>query len=234
MTIDVEISANHVNPQKIKGKTVIVIDVLRATSVMTTALANGALKIIPVKTTNDVFAVARDYPQVIKAGERHAEKVEGFDAGNSPFEFSKPYVKDKVIVMSTTNGTNALLQTKEAKQVIIGSFLNLNAVVRHIEQRRDDIILLCAGTNGEFSLDDALCAGAFVHEIAHKFACRLSDIASAHDQLYRFSKDLHTSLTECMHYNILRSKGLQNDLDYCLTLNILDIVPVWKNGEVRI
>jgi 2-phosphosulfolactate phosphatase len=234
MNIDVEISAKHVDTEKVQGNTVVVIDVLRATSVMTTALANGAQKIIPVKSIEEVFSTAEKFENVLMVGERHADKVDGFDAGNSPFEFSKEVVQDKVIVMSTTNGTHALLKTKGAKTVVIGSFLNLNAVADFLNQCTTDIVLLCSGTNGEFSLDDALCAGALIQKMAEKNKHNLTDIAAAHLQLFRFEPDLHHALSNCKHYNILANKGMQKDLDYCLSLNILDILPVWAEGEVRI
>ena len=234
MTIDVEISAEHVNTTRIKNKTVVVIDVLRATSVMVTALANGAEKIIPVKTTEEVFRIAEKHEGDIKAGERYADKVPGFDTGNSPLWFSKEAVQGKVIVMSTTNGTNALLKAKGAKEVIIGSFLNLKAVINYLDQNTNDIVLLCSGTNGEFSLDDALCAGAFIKALASWKNYRMTDIATAHLKLFNEEPNLHSALANCRHYNILKNKGLQKDLDYCLSLNVLDVVPFWIKGEVRI
>ncbi|MFC0875482.1 2-phosphosulfolactate phosphatase [Saccharicrinis sp. FJH2] len=234
MTIDVEISAEHVNTAKIKGKTVVVIDVLRATSVMATALANGAKKIIPVKTAEEVFRIAEKYEKPVKAGERHADKVPGFDAGNSPFEFNNESIQGKVIIMSTTNGTNALLKTTDAQEVIIGSFINLEAVVNYLDQNTNDIVILCSGTNGEFSLDDALCAGAVINKLMTQKDYVLTDIATAHLHLFKAEPDLHKALAECKHYKILKKKGLQKDLDYCLSLDVLNIVPVWINGEVRI
>lgn len=231
MTIDVDISARHVEPEKLQGKTVVVIDVLRATSVMCTALNQGAKQIIPALTTNDVFNKAEKYPNALKAGERHAMKVEGFDAGNSPFEFMGKDLAGKSIIMSTTNGTNALLKTNEANDVIIGSFINLSAITDYLSECKTDVVLVCAGTDGNFSMDDALCAGAVINKLTKIKTAGLTDVALAHSALYKTMTDLHAALHHCKHYNILREKGLKKDLEYCLSIDLMKDVPKW-NGEI--
>jgi 2-phosphosulfolactate phosphatase len=234
MTIDVAISAEHVLETDVRNKTVIVIDVLRATSVMITALENGAEKIIPVQTIKEVFNKAKQNNSAIKAGERHAEKVEGFDLGNSPLEYTRARVKDKTIVLSTTNGTRALLKTREANMVFIGAFLNVNAVAKAAHKIGSDILILCAGTHGKLSLDDALCAGAIINAILQNKTTKLTDIAWMHYNLYTNNNKIETVLRNCSHYQLLKQKGFNSDIDYCIQLNTSTLVPIWDGENIRI
>ena len=142
----------------IENKTVVVIDILRATSTITTILNNGASSVIPVKEEAEANTYkAKGY---LVGGERGGETIPGFDFGNSPFHYKPEIVTDKDIVLTTTNGTKCIEMAANAHQVVIGSFLNLDAVVAHVNQLNKDIVLFCAGWKNRVNLEDSLFAGA--------------------------------------------------------------------------
>lgn len=201
---------------------------------MVTALANGANSVIPVLTIDEVFAKAALINGAIKAGEREALKPEGFDAGNSPLEFNPEVVSGKTVILTTTNGTKALLKSARASRVYIGSFLNLKAVSEKITEDKEDITIVCAGTNGRFSLDDAICAGAIIANVCKLKSCKLSDIALLLRDTYEKEKHLSDALENCAHVKVLKSKGFYADLDYCLKENTHNVVPEWNGVEISL
>lgn len=235
MEIDLIISAKDVDSRIVKDKIVIVIDVLRATSTMITALNNGATAIVPFKEIDDALSYAKNNINIVLGGERFAKKIEGFDYGNSPLEYKKENIAGKEVVITTTNGTLAIENSRDAKQIYIMSFLNCKAVVDILKQREKDIVIVCAGTNGEYSADDALCAGMFINLILEYKEVELSDIALTQKQIYEFSSgDIHKCLKKSKHYNTLMDIRLDKDLEYCLNPNLIDIVLYYKDGKIII
>ena len=144
----------------VRDKTVVIIDILRATSCMTTAFAHGINSITPFAKLEDCIAMkAKGY---FTAGERDGKKVDGFDLGNSPFEYMEEKLKGKKIAFTTTNGTQAIAKAIEAREIIIGSFLNLSAITSHLLESNNKVLLVCAGWKGKVNLEDTLFAGAIV------------------------------------------------------------------------
>ena len=143
---------------------VVVIDILRATSAMCTAFEHGAEKIIPVATIEE----AREYKSkgFIVGAEREGMPVEGFDFGNSPFSYMGENIKNQTIVITTTNGTQAIEAAKDAHQILIGSFLNINSLCKYLQAQQKPILLLCSGWKNKFNLEDALFAGAVTEIIS--------------------------------------------------------------------
>jgi 2-phosphosulfolactate phosphatase len=230
MHIEIIPSADHCNPQALKGKTVVMIDVLRATSVIVTALDNGAESVVPVVTVEEAFELKRVNPRLLLSGERNAMPVKGFDTGNSPLEFTPDVVCGRNIVMTTTNGTRAFWAASMADELLVGSFLNRKAIVDALTLTKNNVVLLCAGTNGEFSMDDALCAGGIVAGIEEETEVTTNDFSLAMSELYRVnSRRIHQFLSKTNHYNVLKQKGFEKDLDYCLRLDVLSRIPR-RNG----
>ena len=167
-TIDVCLSPDLMHLYPVKDHAVVVVDILRATSCMTTALAHGIESITPFAKLEECLALkAEGY---YTAGERDGKKVDGFDLGNSPFEYMDPNLRGKKIAFTTTNGTQAIVKSFGASEIIIGSFLNMGAVVDHLKSLRENILVVCAGWKGKVNLEDTLFAGAVVL----KLNCSLS------------------------------------------------------------
>src|SRR5688572_28118869 len=162
-TLDVCLSPDLMHLYKTSERTVVVVDILRATSCMTTALAYGVKSITPFASLEDCLAMkVKGY---FTAGERNGEKVDGFDLGNSPFEYMDEKLKGEKIAFTTTNGTQAIAKSVGAKEIVIGSFLNLSALANHIRQGNDDVLIVCAGWKGRFNLEDTLFAGALIESL---------------------------------------------------------------------
>jgi 2-phosphosulfolactate phosphatase len=226
--IHITLTADQVEPEKLDGRIAVVIDVLRATSVIVTALGNQAGMVRPVAEIGE--AIAHRKADSLLGGERHAEKIEGFDLGNSPLEYTPELVRGKEVILTTTNGTKALSRCSEAIMVIAGSFLNCSSVVKFLRDLDQPLEIVCAGTNGEFSLDDFLLAGLICDKLSQFGPVAPNDLVRLAIDTWKSAEDngLHHALEECKHYKVLKSKGFKSDLDYCLTLNQIDLVPVYN------
>lgn len=213
-----------------KEAIVVVIDVFRATSAICTALHYGVEGIIPVATVEE----ALDYKQkgFPAAAERHGEVVEGFDFGNSPFSYMDDNLKGKKVVLTTTNGTQAITVSKDSYKVVIGSFLNLSIMAQWLEQQQRDVILLCAGWKNKFNLEDTLFAGALTRLLlaTGKFE-NSCDTAQAACYLYDQGKhNLFQFLDKSSHRKRLEKLNLEKDIRYCLTPDLTPVIPVLENG----
>lgn len=212
---------------------VVVIDVLRATSCMCTAFHHGIEKILPVAS----IAEAKDFQSkgFLVAAERQAQKVEGFDLGNSPFEYMKPELKGKVIVFTTTNGTQAIRAAREAYKITIGSFLNLSALCDWLTTQHKNIIILCAGWKDFFNLEDTLCAGAIATKLdaTGMFETSMYDSTLAAKYLYeKAHSNLFKFMENSSHFNRLSKLNLFKDMEYCLTPDQAPVVPVMEGNYI--
>ena len=215
--------------------TVVVIDVVRATTTIIEALANGARAIYPTRSTEEAVRLASSMGRedTLLCGERKGRKVEGFDLGNSPREFDEETVSGKKIVMTTTNGTRALTASAEGSRVLACAFTNLGAVAREISGD-DHVIIVCAGREDRFSLDDALCAGHLIrrtitdgdddHDL-NDAARAVRALASARKPTKRF-----LGLTAAGHAVI--DIGLEEDLSLCADVDRHDIVVFMKDQAI--
>jgi len=207
---------------------VVVIDILRATSAITTAFFNGVSKMIPVATIEE----AKTYLDkgYLVAAERNGELVEGFDLGNSPFGYMNAKVKGKTIAITTTNGTQAIEAARGASKIIIGSFLNMDAVINYLKEEKKDVLFVCAGWKNKFNLEDTLFAGAITHELVYKHHFDTScDSALAGLHLYTLAKgDLFGFLANSSHRNRLSKLNLERDIKYCLTPNQCPVIPIME------
>lgn len=212
------------NPDSI----VVVIDILRATSAITTAFYNGVSKMIPVATVEE----AKSYKDkgIMVAAERNGEMVEGFDLGNSPFGYMSSKVKGKTIAITTTNGTQAIEAARKAQKIVIGSFLNLEVMIEFLRKEKKDVLLVCAGWKNKFNLEDTIYAGAIAHELVYKYDFTTScDSALASMHLYSLAKhDLYKFLENSSHRNRLAKLDLERDIKYCLTPNQCPVIPIME------
>lgn len=224
-SIEVCLTPALLNLYDIEDSIVVIIDILRATSSIVYGIANGASAIIPVSNVEDCANYAdRGY---LLAAERNGEVVEGFDFGNSPFSYTPEKVGGKTIVLTTTNGTKALhMAGARAHQVVIGSFLNLEVLCNWLSMQDKSILLLCAGWKDKFNLEDTLFAGAVVAKLRKDFS-QFDDSSVAAEDLYQLAKgDLRTYLHKSSHSHRLAELNIEEDVKFCLQLNICQAIPV--------
>lgn len=216
---------------------VVVIDILRATSTISTALYNGAKAIIPVDSVEKCIRLGRDL-ECITAGERDGKVAEGLQYGNSSFEYPREFIEGKTLVLTTTNGTKLLHMAlaKGATEIITGSFLNLSAVCDHLLAQNKNVILACAGWKDKVNLEDTLFAGAVASRIKEQFSinCDATQIAAtlygaAKDDLFEFMKAKDAS-----HYHRLMGFGLERDIRHCLTPDLANVLPYYVNERLVI
>lgn len=235
MKVDIIISAADIKSEKLENKVVVVIDVLRATSVMVTALNNGCHKVIPVKEVEEARELVKnERDKYLLGGERNALKIEGFDFSNSPLDYTKEQVKGKTLVMSTSNGTRAIKNSENAKHIFIASMINGMAVAKKLALLNDDIIFVNAGTGGEFSMDDFITSGYIIKCLSKLKEVGMSDIAKTSKYIYENNTDIFSFVKEASHYKRIMELDLEEDLKYCLCKDIIGIVPEYKDGEIRI
>jgi 2-phosphosulfolactate phosphatase len=213
---------------EVHDKTVVVVDILRATSCMTTAFAHGITSIKPFASLEDCLSMKKE--NYFTAGERNGEKVDGFDLGNSPFEYMVENLKGKSIAFTTTNGTQAIVRSLGAQEIIIGSFLNLSSVVNYLRDNANHVLIVCAGWKGKVNLEDTLFAGAVVELLKDEFnlAC---DAPMAAQHLYNIAKhDMVDFLKDSSHVKRLNKLDIHKDIVFCLTPDQFSVVPRLVDG----
>lgn len=243
--LDVAITTDTVDEHSLTGRTVVVIDVLRATTTMVTALYNGAGSIHAVADAKEVPAVVSRLAgeQILTLGERDGFKMEGFDMGNSPLACTEPCVKGKCLVMTTTNGTRALAKSHRASNVYIAAFSNATAVVDVLKQCGQDVTIICSGHKGNLSMEDSLLAGYLVEQLKSAADAvhhdnsrndwRLSDSAKTVAALYAVhGPSLLETVFNSSHASRLRAHIGDEEIAYCCTADTCPIVPSFRNGVV--
>lgn len=234
--ISLYLSPGEVTEGVLQGHQVVAIDVLRASTTICRALVSGAREILPVGEIEEAKRLAETLGRknTLLCGEREGRIIAGFDLGNSPLEFTPEKVKDKTLVMCTTNGT-ALLSRVRGGVALIASFVNATAVTRHLLQREEDAAILCAGLLGQFSLEDAVCGGMIVAGLAKRRKTSLSDGAVAGKLLFkRFGKNVLKMLQGSNHGAYLMSLGFGEDLTFAANVDSCGVLPVFREGRITI
>jgi len=209
-------------------RTVVVVDIFRATSCMTTALAYGIGSITPFAKAEDCLAMkSQGY---YTSGERDGKKIEGFDLGNSPFEYMADELKGKNIAFTTTNGTQAIIKSLGAREIIIGSFLNLSAVVNYLRAGTNNVLIVCAGWKGKVNLEDTLFAGAIVELLKDQFEPECDAPVAAQHLYNQAAHDMVDFLKDSSHVQRLARLNIYKDIEFCLTLDQYTVIPVLKEG----
>jgi 2-phosphosulfolactate phosphatase len=220
----------------VAGRAVVVIDVLRATSTIVHALANGARNVLPLAGVEDAVRKADELGRdaVLLCGERDTQPIRGFHLGNSPLEFTPERIAGKPLIMTTTNGTQALLAAAGAQAMFVGSLLNVTAVAGRLAESQRDVLLLCAGREGSFALEDAICAGRIARlvrervETVHgndalKAAVRLARTAPSERLLARTAAGRR-----------LIELGRREDIAFCAQEDVHDVVPILDEHRIRL
>lgn len=211
---------------------VVVVDVLRATSSICTAFANGVSEIIPVATVEEAREM-KDKGYLL-AAERDGFVLDFADFGNSPYNFIAEKVKGRTVAYSTTNGTGIMKRASECHDVVIGSYLNFSALCTWLEEQERKVIIVCAGWKSRFSLEDAVCAGAMAERLlpGGRFTTSCDSVHAATDLWKAAKEDLMGYIEKAAQRSRLRDKGLDDCLEYCHTFDVTDVIPVLRNGRI--
>ena len=238
-TVDVAVAPSVIASRAAAGIAV-VIDVLRATSTIVTALHNGATGIVPTREPDDAIAVMRRLgrDRVLLCGERDSRLIAGFDLDNSPASYAPDIVRGKTLAFTTTNGTRALIDAaRHAELVLCGALLNRGAIVRTLHAGdAEDALLVCAGNDGALSFEDLVCAGAIVSALAGKRSeLQRSDAARTAMAVFeRYAQRLTTAVASGTHARSLRAAGFGADILTCAQLDVIDVVPVYRDGMIAV
>lgn len=232
------------NRRNLSATTCVVFDVLRATSSIITALAHGVETVTPVATIEEALREKQNNPELLLAGERDGFRITSrltgsidFDLGNSPREYTNPALRGKSLAMTTTNGTRALKACLGAREIIVGSFLNLSAVEEHLRRQQvTDLLLICSGTYEEASYEDLLGAGALVGELWDHFTGgHIADSAQVARNAFQSAR---SNLVDAMEFaqnarRLLAILDLRDDVAFCLQRDVFPVVAT-MNPQRRI
>ena len=239
MRLDVFLAGAQLPSGEANGRVVAVIDVLRASTTIAVALANGARNIVPFDSTEEVILRSKAFArgEVCLAGERRMLAVPGFDFGNSPAEFTAEAVAGKTVLFSTTNGTAALVAVQNARDVAVASFVNFTAVLtllRSAMRGGADVAIVCAGRDRQFALEDAACAGRFVRDLNMRHpGADMNDGARAALEIERgYGDDLDRLFLDAEHGRALRDAGFADDLRLCAELDAYPVIPVYQDRQI--
>jgi len=217
----------------ISDSIVVVIDVFRATSTIATALFNGASRVIPVDSVDQCIRIGNDTGG-ITAGERDGKVIEGLSYGNSPAEYPRSFIDGKTLVLTTTNGTKLLHKALQsgAAEVVTGSFPNLSAVCDYLIAQNKPVILGCSAWKDKFNIEDTLFAGAVIHRVKEHFTIHCDSSLMAEELYHLHQGDMYQFIRKTTHWHRLASYGLEKDLEYCVTENIANVLPIYRNGDL--
>lgn len=233
MNIEVCYTPDLIHQFDLKGKVVVVIDILRATSCMVAGLNTGVARIKPVASVDECLSLGKQ--GYLMAGERGGQKIDAFHMGNSPFEYMSDLPKGKKVATTTTNGTKAIKLSADADQILIGAFLNLSALVEKLKALNKDIVLFCAGWKGRYNLEDSLFAGAVCQTMGA--SAHFSDDAtlSALHLYQSMASDLPKYIGMSNHADRLANFGIEKDIAYAALIDEFGGVPYLNNeGELQL
>ena len=238
MRLDVFFTPNQVKPTETSGRLVLIVDVLRASTTVATALGNGAKTVIPVEGADEVINRSKEFArsQILLAGEQKMHPIAGFDIGNSPQAFTPAVVEGKTILITTTNGTRTLLGVQNARDIVIASYVNFSAVLALVKvaaSSRTDIAIICAGEEGVFTLEDSACAGRYVRAIPKRADIKTNDAAAASMVIEKkYGDNIAKVFKESAHGQALESAGFGDDLTAAAEVDSYPVVPIYQDRQI--
>lgn len=232
-TLHTVLSPKLLDNYDIKNSIVVVIDVFRATSTIATALYNGATKVIPVAEVNTCIEIGQLIGG-ITAGERDGKVIEGLSHGNSPAEYPRSFIEGKTLVLTTTNGTKLLhmAHNNGASEIITGSFPNLNAVCEFLVKSKKNVVLGCSAWKDRVNIEDALFAGAVINNIKSDFTIHCDSSLMASELYASKQHQMFEFIRKTTHWHRLAAYGLEKDLEYCVSPNLANILPIYRKGDL--
>ncbi len=237
MKFEVFFSPAAVDELGMRGRNVVIIDVLRATTTICTALRNGAREIIPAPDIENATKIMSNLSSEARllGGERQGKKIDGFDLGNSPAEYIPEKVSGKSIIFTTTNGAGAIYRCRYAATALVASFVNMSAIVQTIVEIGGTWTILCSGRQGAFSVEDATCAGMIISEVQALTDVDTEDAGLTAVILYKnFKRSILGMMKKSMHGKYLISIGFEDDLVLCSAVDSVPVVPVVSGVSVKL
>ncbi len=236
--LDVFFSLNSFNESELRDKTSVVIDVLRASTSIVTALMNGANAVIPVADMGEASKIAMNVnsEKYLLCGEKDGVKIDGYDLGNSPLEYTRKVVEGKKLIFNTTNGTKAIKKTFGSSNVCVASFLNVSAIVEYLKSQNKEIILVCAGWKGRLAFEDILLAGNIIHKLSGgNIPDKSRDgVRVAFSLFEAYGDDLYSAILKTNHAERLKLLSDPDDIEYCCQTDITDVVPYLNEGMITL
>ena len=238
MKIDLYLTPTPFGRDSVEGKTVVVIDVLRSSTSICQALTSGAKAVIPMSGRSEAVDMWTKFGSdiAVLAGEQQGVKIENFQLGNSPFEFTKENIGDKFVVLATSNGTPIFGNSKKAALVISCGLVNISKVAEKILSAQNDVIIACSGKDGQFSLEDTLCGGLLIDKIiSAKPDVQLNDAGKMAHLFYETRKDnLTFSISQGEHGKYLEEIGFAKDVEFSSKTDTIPVLPVLIDGKLVI
>ncbi|MBI3585899.1 MAG: 2-phosphosulfolactate phosphatase [Ignavibacteriales bacterium] len=242
MKIDLSFTPSELDELQLRDKNIVVIDVLRSSTTIAVALKNGAREIIPVESIENAVKISGSLfgDVTLRGGERNGKTIQGFNLGNSPSEYSEATVKGKSIIFCTTNGSVAMYKSRFARNLAIGSFVNLTKIVEFIKEVNSDFLLICAGRANvfsSFSLEDAICAGMIVHQLTRNKSLNveLTDSSLAAQAMNKtFGNSLLKIMKNSDHGSYLVEIGFSEDIKLCAALDSVPVLPVLSGNVIKL
>ncbi len=237
MNIELYLTAVPFTEANLENKTVVVVDVLRSSTSICAALMADAKGVIPTDGPGEAGEMRSRLggDSTILAGERNGVRIDSFDLGNSPSEFTKESVGGKFVIMTTTNGTGIFKKTAKAELVLSGGLVNASTVVEKIAQSDKDLVIVCSGHQGNFSIEDTLCGGLLIDLLSSKYQKpqKMNDAANIAWQLYRNnSGNLKETIEKGEHGQYLSSIGFKNDVNTATAVDSMPVRPVLRDGRL--
>jgi len=242
MKIDVRFDPFELDELELRGKNIIVIDVLRSSTTIAIALSNGAREIIPVESIENAVKISGSLfgDVTLRGGERNGKMIQGFNLGNSPLEYTESTVKGKSIIFCTTNGSVAMYKSRFAQNLAVGSFVNMSRVIEFIREVGSDFLLICSGranSFSNFSLEDAVCAGMIVNTLSGDKGAglELTDAASAVRALYKtYGRSLLKMMKNTDHGRYLTEIGFLEDIKIAAAVDTYPVLPVLGGNVIKL
>ena len=236
--LEVHFTPAEIDEMALKDKNVVVIDVLRASTTITTALHNGAKEIIPVNTIDGVIKISSSLfgDVTLRAGERNGRMIEGFNLGNSPLDYKPDLVQGKSIILLTTNGSPTIVKGRHAKNLVVASFVNLGPVVNFLQALHEDFVIICAGKENSFCIEDAVCAGRIINELNERIDDEVisDDAAAAASMLDKsVGRSILKVLRSSEHGRYLAGIGFAEDIKVCAAVDSMPILPSLAGNVIR-
>ncbi len=239
MRVELHFTPHQIDELALRDRTVVVIDVLRASTSIITALRNGAKEIIPVATVESAVKIGGNLfgDVTLLGGERNGKIIEGFHLGNSPLEYAEERVRGKSIIFSSTNGSLAMSRARYARELAVLGFVNMSVVADFLRQRPRDFTIVCAGSNAMFSMEDSVCAGMLIHRLsdAKGTGLELSDGARAALALYKgFGRSILKMIKTSDHGTFLEQIGFGADLPVCAGVDTVPVLPLQEGNVIKL
>ena len=236
--LEVHFTPAEIDEMALKDKNVVVIDVLRASTTIATALRHGAKEIIPVNTIDGVIKISSNLfgDVTLRAGERNGRMIEGFNLGNSPLEYRPEVVQRKSIIVLTINGSRTIVIGRYAKNLVIASFVNLAPVVSFLRKLQEDVVIICAGKENSFCIEDAVCAGRIVNELNELSGDDVipDDAAAAASMLDKsVGRSILKVLRSSEHGRYLTEIGFGEDIKVCAAIDSVPLIPTLAGSVIR-